>query len=95
MNMYIISLIFPLLKIYLLIYLIFISIKFFKKKYNIKKSNSGIIKIHDNNRKSVYIFDNYNISESEIRIDYGLNINFNYYYLSSDILPIKYKRYTK
>lgn len=95
MNMCIISLIFPLLKMYLLIYLIFINIKIFKKKYNIKKYNSGIIKIHDNNRKSVYIFDNYNISESEIRIDYGLKINFNYYYLSSDILPIKYKRYTK
>ena len=95
MNMCIISLIFPLLKIYLLIYLIFINIKIFKKKYNIKKYNSGIIKIHDNNRKSVYIFNNYNISESEIRIDYGLKINFNYYYLSSDILPIKYKRYTK
>lgn len=89
-NICIISLIFSFLKPFLIIYLIFINVKFFKTKYYLKKPNNKIMKISDS-RKLIYLFDDYDITETEVRIDYGLKINFNYYYLSSDILPIKYK----
>ncbi len=76
---------------YLVYYLIFINIKFFKKKFYMNKINCSIIKISDKKNRC-YVFEGYNETEKEIKINYGLKINFNYYYLSFYMFPIKYKK---
>lgn len=76
---------------YLVYYLIFINIKFFKNKFYMNKINCSIIKISDKKNRC-YVFEGYNETEKEIKINYGLKINFNYYYLSFYMFPIKYKK---
>ena len=78
------------MRIFLLIYFIFISIKFFKKVYTIEEFDGKIIRIY-NDKKEMYVFESYKNMENKIIIDYGLKIKYNYYYLTNNLLPSRYK----
>lgn len=73
----------------LVLFLVLINIRFFKKEFCIQKISPRIIKISDKINE-LYVFNGYTELTEKIKISYDLKISFNYYYLSMHMFPVEY-----
>ncbi len=85
---------FPQIIIVIIIYLIVINIRFFKRKYIMTKYGNKI-KIFEKN-KIAYIIEDFYEDENSVIIEYNIKQNLlskhNFYYFSNNILPRKYMK---